>query len=68
MASPNVVHPQVESHGAGRPDLQRRWRQVQVVTTMPYWLGETYDHLFPLPPIPLEVPVKIRLTASRRIY
>ena len=43
---PNVVHLQVESHVAGRPDLRGLQSQVKMVTIMLYWLGETYDHIF----------------------
>ena len=59
MAVPDFVRPQVESQGEGRL-AARQWqwqRQLKVITSMLYCLGETYVHISPLPwlsPICLE--------------
>ena len=68
MAIPNVLRPQVESHGAGRPELRQRWHRVKEVTAMPYSLGETYVHLLPVLPVHLKSHVKMSHNPSHRIY
>ena len=64
----NVVHTQVDSHGVGQPESWQLRRRVQAVTDMQYRSGETHDHPLPMPPIPLEVSMKLCRTLSRRIY
>ena len=48
LAIPNIVHPQVDSQGAGRPVLRQRLRRrrVKAVTAIPYWAGEAYGYYF----------------------
>ena len=64
----NIVRPQVESHGAGRLVLRQQRCQVQAVTALPYWLGEAYGHILPLPLIHLESLMKMRRTTYCIIY
>ena len=64
----NIVRTHVDSHGEGSPMLWWWRNQVQAVNAMLYRSIETYDHLSPLPPIPLEVPVKMLRTPFCRIY
>ena len=45
-AVPNIIHPQVESRGAGRLAPQQRWCRVKAVTAMTYQAGESYGHSF----------------------
>ena len=54
------------SHGVGRPALW--WRQLQAFIVMLYQSGEIYDHIFSLPSILLEVPVRMCRTPTRIIY
>ena len=58
MAILNVVCPQIEFHGAGRPMLGQRRRHVPAVNVRQYHSGETYDHISPLPLIYVKSPVK----------